>query len=133
MTLRQRIAERAEFVAGLMELAMFIARTPELDESLAFAVPELTFPVRSKAEADEVIEAYGACPFWRNGQYMAAWNPALAEWSSGAPPELPSWLRSQAPPGFGDQPWDCVTFEMHFAPPITQERDANVRSTDVEG
>jgi hypothetical protein len=133
MTLRQRIAERVEFTAGLMELAIFIARTPELDEFLAFAVPELTFPVRSKAEADEVIEAYGACPFWRNGEYLATWNPNLAEWPSGAMPKLPSWIRSQAPPGFGDRPWDCVTFEMHFVPPITEEHDASIRGARGEG
>lgn len=117
MTLRQRAAGRAAFAASLIETAVYIASHPELDEILEKAGPiQLTFPVSSKAEADEVIEAYGARPLWRNGAYMA-------ELHLGAPDEDERRLLSRLVPGLpadfpGDEA-DSPAFELHFAPPIT--------------
>ena len=67
-------------IAGLVDLATFAMERPAFADLLndhAFVL-ELTFPVRSKAEADKVIEAYApaARALWRNGVYMAELEPA---------------------------------------------------------
>lgn len=126
MTLRQRIAARNEFIAGLTELALFIDSRPKLAALLQDAVREMmTFWVRSKAEADEVIKAYSARPLWRNGYYMAEWNAGMVEWPGGVRPQLPL--------GVSERTGRDFTFELHFAPLITEDCDANVRSAGGEG
>jgi len=123
MTLRRRIAERAEFAARLIETAAYIAAHPELDEIFEDAGPiQLTFAVRSKAEADEVIEAYGARPFWRNGLYMAEWKPGPLEDDEEG--KLVSRLMSKLLQGVDgvlvdEAEFEFAAFELHFAPPIT--------------
>ena len=124
MTLRQRAAARTEFIAGLNELAWFIASQPELGALLHDTVREqlMTFPVRSKAEADEVIRALGARALWRNGYYLAEWNAGMVEWPGGVKPQLAPRLASMLPADVPERTAD-FTFEVHFAPPIF-EHDA---------
>jgi hypothetical protein len=68
MTLRRRIAERAGYLAGLRDFAMFLETT-----KFPYHVPEftLTYVVRSKAEADKIIASFASAarPLWRNGIY----------------------------------------------------------------
>jgi hypothetical protein len=88
MTLRSRVTSRLSYAAGLRRFAALLSVNPDL------SLPdyaEQTFPVESKAEADQIAEAFGARTLWRNGYYMAE-----AE--------------------FGGLRW-----EIRFAPPITEQ------------
>jgi hypothetical protein len=109
MTLRDNLRARAEFVAGTLELAMFLLAHPELDAA-EFGPLRLVFPVKSKAQADEIIAAHKARPMWRNGYYMAEWNPPKAP---------PGFLSSLMPPGA--PACKAATIELHFAPLITEQ------------
>lgn len=131
MTLRQRVADRTEVVAGIMELVTFLVTNPEAAELLGDVVPRMTFRVGSKAEADEIIAAYeGAVPAWRNGYYMAEWNPPAP------PPKLASSFLHGLPPELAEavteypQEADAFTVELHFAPAITQETGVAVGRAD---
>ena len=133
MTLRKRLADRVEFAAGIMELATFLIANPKAAELLADATPTMTFSVASKAEADEIIEAYeGAHPVWRNGYYMAEWTPppVAPERASamfrGLSPELGAILNG-SPPDV-----DAFTVELHFAPLITEESGVIMRAANGE-
>ena len=99
MTLRRRIAERVGYLAGLRDFATFLETT-----KFPYHVPEftLTYVVRSKAEADKIIASFApaARPLWRNGIYMAELEPARLGAAKGP---------------------DGVVFDIHFAPPITEQ------------
>jgi hypothetical protein len=85
MTLHSRVASRTSLVAGLIRFAAFVEANPDLP------IPQVTqtFPVRSKAEADEIAESLRVRTTWRDGYYMAEGE-------------------------IGGHP-----MEIHFAPPIT--------------
>jgi hypothetical protein len=67
MTLRSRVTSRTSLVAGLIRYAAFAETHPQLP------IPQVTqsFPVKSKAEADEIAESLGVRTTWRDGCYMA--------------------------------------------------------------
>jgi hypothetical protein len=88
VTLHSRIKRRLELSAGLTRFAAFIKVNPRLP--IAGPVTQ-TFPVVSRAEADQVAEAWGARTTWRNGYYMAEGELA------------------------------GLALEIHFAPPIRQD------------
>jgi hypothetical protein len=111
MTLRQTVARRVELVASLNDAATFIEKTGT-DEDWADVVVSFTYPVRSKAEADKVIEYWrgAARPLWRNGVYMAELEPARLPTSAN---------RRRMASG---EPERCGgIFELHFVPPITEQ------------
>jgi hypothetical protein len=125
MSLMQAVARRVEFVAALFDLATLIAEIPDVVDSddILDAVFELTFTVRSKAEADKVIEAYApaARPLWRNGVYMAELEPAKLPQAPGWRRMVPSKLLSKLPSDVDGLECDGVIFEMHFVPPIIEQ------------
>lgn len=120
MTLRQSVARRVEFAAGLIDAAVFLCGFP--DEFVDYVTVEMTFQVRSKAEADEIIEMHSpaARPLWRNGVYMAELEPAKLPVPPGWRALLPPGLRSKLPSGYEERSSGTV-FEMHFVPPITEQ------------
>lgn len=67
MTLYSRISSRVSYVAGLARFMAFAETHPHLPIEKV----EQTFPVRSKAEADQIAESLGARAMWRDGYYMA--------------------------------------------------------------
>jgi hypothetical protein len=121
MTLRRAVARHVELVAGLSDFAAFLVRhadCAELNDIMASSVIELVFQVRSKTEADKVIEAWApaARPLWRNGVYMAVLDPAKLT--------VPAARQRTTPPGLAsavEPERDGAIFEMHFVPPITEQ------------
>jgi hypothetical protein len=67
MTLHSRVARRISLVAGLIRYAAFAETNPELPIEQVTQ----TFPVKSKAEADQIAASLRMRTTWRDGYYMA--------------------------------------------------------------
>lgn len=67
MTLHSRVASRISLVAGLIRFAAFVETNPDLPIEQVTQ----TFPVKSKAEADEIAASLRMRTTWRDGYYMA--------------------------------------------------------------
>lgn len=108
MTLAQSIARHARFVAAFMD-----TMTLALDENpdwKTFTI-EMAHCVRSKAEADKIIERWRGRPLWRNGVYMAEFDPSKLPAREGVP--RPRILDGPRPEG--------IAWEIHFVPLITEQ------------
>ena len=110
MTLRQAVTRRVDLIANLTDAAAFIEGLVERGGIISINIEtQLTFQVRSKAEADKVIDEYApaARPLWRNGVYMAELDTAK--------------LPVPRDPQRGEPNRRGVIVEMHFVPPILEQ------------
>ena len=89
MTLHSRIKRHLELGAGLTSLAAFLKVHPDLPFDGTITQ---TFPIASRADADQIAGALEARTTWRNGYYMAE-------------RDFSGLLR----------------LEIHFVPPITEQ------------